>query len=56
MEISKKTVEELKSLAYDELVKLQVTQRNIELLQNAIKRKQAVEQSKEVKDGKNPKA
>ena len=53
MDLSKKTVEELKALAYDQLVQLQITQRNINLLDEAIAKKQA--EPKDVNDAKTPK-
>lgn len=45
VDITKLSVQELKSLAYDEILKLELAQRNIKTLQSEIEKKNTLEVS-----------
>ncbi len=46
MDITKKTLDELKSLAYDQMVELQRVQNNLQLLNNEILKKSEIKMEK----------
>ena len=46
MDITKKSVDELKSLAYDQMVELQRIQQNLQLINNEIAKRAEVKEEK----------